>query len=74
MQRLPQQRQNKISLPRNIRGIGTDFKAKIIMKNYLRGESSKLRRPHSPRAPLLAAAKTQELVLLFLSGAQEVGV
>ena len=33
-----------------------------------------MRRPHSPRAPLLAAAKTQELVRLFLSGAQEGGV
>jgi hypothetical protein len=30
-----------------------------------------LRRPHSPRAPLLAAAKTQEVVLLFLSGTRE---
>ncbi len=32
-----------------------------------------MRRPHSPRAPLLAAAKTRELFLLFLSGAQEGG-
>ncbi len=30
-----------------------------------------MRRPHSPRAPLLAAAKTQELLLLFLNGAQK---
>ncbi len=30
-----------------------------------------MRRPHSPRAPLLAAAKTQELLLLFLNSAQK---
>ncbi len=57
----------------SVRSVFLSFK-KIIIKNYLRGESSKLRRPHSPRTPLLAAAPSRERVRLFLSGAQEGGV